>query len=77
MQNINLNGEGKYDGYAEMILARESATAVLVGVIEGGKGNGFSVCTKEPLVLIKMPGILRDMATQIEAQLKNLKAPKL
>lgn len=77
MEHLRLNGEGKYDGSAEMLLARWNAKAVLVGIIEGDKGNGFSVCTKEPLVLIKMPEILRGMADQIEQTLKDYKAPKL
>lgn len=77
MESMHINGEGKYDGSAEMLLARLDAKAVLVGVIEGNKGNGFSVCTKEALVLVKLPEILRNMADQLEQTLKSYGAPKL
>lgn len=59
-------GPGKYD--AEATAARKSAEAkgVVLIVAQGNRGSGFSV--QAPLDLILgLPGVLRDLADQIEA----------
>jgi hypothetical protein len=68
---MKTNGPGKYD--AACTIAREStdASAIVLIVIEGNQGNGFSIQTKYPLLIEGLPGILEDMAKQIRKDLKE------
>lgn len=63
-------GPGKYD--AECTAAREAAKAegLILFVINGDRGSGFSV-QAPPDVVLRLPGILRDMAGQIEASIRG------
>jgi hypothetical protein len=58
-------GAGKYD--PECTAARESAKAagVLLMVIAGDRGHGFSV-QADMQVLLQLPGLLRSVADDIE-----------
>ena len=62
-------GPGKYDDVATMALSATRAQAVIVVVIGGDRGSGFSVQALEGVVL-DLPKILRSMADQIEQDLK-------
>lgn len=59
-------GPGIYDD--ECTEAREATKAqtVLLMVMGGAKGNGFSVQSTDALVQVKLPAILRSIADQIE-----------
>ena len=60
-------GAGKYDVPAQIIAEATEAECVLVIVLGGKRGNGFSVCARQPAVITQeIPGILRDVADQIE-----------
>ncbi len=62
-------GPGKYDKLCSAALAQTQAEAVLIIVLHGNKGSGFSASIVEPYearVLPNLPGILRSVAEQIE-----------
>lgn len=58
---------GKYDDVSEQVLRQLKAVGVLLIVVEGEHGNGFSVSTLEPDLLPVLPALLRDVARGIEA----------
>jgi hypothetical protein len=63
-------GPGKYDYLASVVRESSQAEGVILIVIEGARGSGFSVqATAE--VTLRLPDILRDMADQIEGDLKG------
>lgn len=64
-------GAGKYDIHCSRILSEEDADAVVVMVINGHKGNGFSVNSADPVLALHLPAILREMADSIEQDLKR------
>ena len=59
-------GPGKYDDLATIVREQTNAQAVIVVVIGGTLGNGFSVQAREGVVL-KIPALLRMLANTIEA----------
>lgn len=59
---------GKFYDEAEIILRANEARLVAVIVLGGKKGEGFSVSTTHDEYLKLMPSVLRQMATEIEAQ---------
>lgn len=60
-------GHGKYDSYSQRIISETHAETVIVAIIGGLKGNGFSVSSADPDAHSKLPAMLRMMADQIEA----------
>lgn len=58
-------GPGKYDDELTRALRKSRATTGILIVIDGERGPGFS-CQTTPEYLMRLPGILRFMATQIE-----------
>jgi hypothetical protein len=60
-------GPGKYDDLATLVRETTNAQAVVLIIVEGDRGSGFSVQALPPFVdggtLVKL---LRDMADQIE-----------
>ena len=62
-------GPGKYDDEATWVRERTKASGVILIVIGGDRGQGFAVqATVE--VTLSLPTLLRDMADQIETDLK-------
>lgn len=59
-------GPGKYDDFATVVRIGTSAKAVIVIVVEGDKGSGFSVQAQEGMVL-NLPAVLRRVADTMEA----------
>ena len=60
---------GKYDSLCEQVLRMTEARTVILMILEGHKGSGFSVCTLLPREdLPTVPKILREIAGQIETQ---------
>ena len=68
-------GPGKYDGEATWVQARTQAPGVLLMILDGNKGNGFSIASFDIQatleITILLPKLLREMANQIEADLKE------
>lgn len=62
-----MKGPGKYDDVCTMVHKETDATTVVVIVIGGNKGHGFSVVTKSLGMLSGLPIALRDVADEIEA----------
>jgi hypothetical protein len=58
-------GPGKYDDIATEVRQKTGTEGVIVFVINGSRGNGFSAQLPLDLTLT-LPTILRDMARQIE-----------
>ena len=58
-------GPGKYDDVCTEIREKTEAVGVVMIVVEGNKGSGFS-CQAPLEVTIKLPQILRQMADDIE-----------
>ena len=58
-------GPGKYDDVATDVREKTHAEGVLVLIINGTRGSGFSAQLPLDLTL-RLPSVLRDMANQIE-----------
>lgn len=63
-------GKGKYDSEATELRKRVKADAIIVIIINGEKGHGFS-CQLPLEIAPKMPLVLRMVADQIEADVKG------
>lgn len=63
-------GPGKYDDLTSIVRTRAAAAGVIVMVIDGKRGSGFSVqATAE--VTARLPRLLRVIADGIEGDLKG------
>lgn len=60
-------GPGKYDYIATAARQITWARGVIVIVLGGKDGSGFSVQTEGPDITPELPAILRDLASKIEA----------
>ena len=58
-------GPGKYDDLATTVRTQAKAEGVLLLVVNGARGSGFSAQLSLDLTLT-LPTILRDIAKQIE-----------
>ena len=64
------NGPGKYDDAATVARESTKADGVILLVIRGEKGSGFSV--QAPLdVIMELPTMLESIASQIRQQQAN------
>lgn len=61
-------GPGKYDDLATYVREQAQARGVVVIVIEGDKGSGFSVQTTGTFV-IRLPTLLRSIADTLDEDL--------
>lgn len=59
-------GPGKYDDLATEVRTKAKADGVLLLIVDGTKGSGFSA-QLPPLLTAKLPAILRSIADQIDA----------
>lgn len=59
-------GPGKYDDECTIVRESTNAQAAIVIVLGGKKGAGFSCQARGVHVLTGLPGILRNIASQIE-----------
>lgn len=67
-------GPGKYDDVATMVREKTDAACVVVIVIEGNRGDGFSVQTDTIATMFAVvPTVLRMAADQIEEDARRLK----
>lgn len=60
------NGPGKYDPECTSVLVATKAVCVVMLVIHGDRGTGFSVTSQSPEVLTQLPEVLRHLADSIE-----------
>jgi len=60
-------GPGKYDDACTLVREMTDAKCVLVAVIGGSKGHGFSVQTIEPIDPDTLADLLEDIARQMRA----------
>lgn len=58
-------GPGKYDSECTDIMVNEHAEAILLIVVGGKRGSGFS-CQATPEIAFSLPRILRGVADEIE-----------
>lgn len=58
-------GPGAYDAECTMVREKTNAAGVILIVLGGERGNGFS-CQTNLAVMHSLPEILRNMADQIE-----------
>jgi hypothetical protein len=63
-------GPGKYDDVCTRVREELGAQGVIVAVLGGPFGNGFSLQATSAEITDALPGILRNMAGQIEADRK-------
>jgi hypothetical protein len=75
MEDYMAIGPGKYDGEATWVQARTQATGVLLMILNGNKGNGFSIASFDIQatleITLALPKLLREMANHIEADIKE------
>lgn len=64
-------GPGKYDEEAMLVMERTKAQGVIVMVIGGEKGPGFSVAA-DLLTTLSLPAILRSIANQLDADIRSM-----
>lgn len=63
-------GPGKYDAEATWVRRRTKASGVILVVVSGDRGHGFTVqATLE--VTLSLPAMLRAVADEIEADMKR------
>jgi hypothetical protein len=59
---------GRYDPEATRVRDQTGAAMVLVVVVAGDRGTGFSVQAIDPVLLTTLPTLLRNVADNIERQ---------
>jgi hypothetical protein len=63
-------GPGKYDDIASRVREETNADGVLILIVNGRRGSGFSAQLSLELTL-SLPTVLRDLARQIEERGPN------
>lgn len=63
-------GPGKYDDLATSVRQSAMAEGVIVIVIKGDRGSGFSVQATLDVTMV-LPGMLRHMADEIEKEMSR------
>lgn len=62
-------GPGKYDGDCTIMRQMTEADCVVLLVLNGNRGTGFSVQASHPIHLELLPALLRNLAIDIEESL--------
>jgi hypothetical protein len=60
-------GPGKYDDEATIVMERTKAEGVIVIIWNGKDGAGFSAQFSNPVLMMHIPEMLRNIADQIES----------
>lgn len=63
-------GPGKYDTLATMVREATAAAGVVLIVIDGAQGGGFSV-QATAAVTLRLPTLLRTLADGVESDLRE------
>lgn len=69
---MHLNGPGKYDNECAHVMAATNASACMLIIVDGNKGQGVSLKTSSPYVFAAMPTLLRMLADQIEKDIGDV-----
>ncbi|RPH76023.1 hypothetical protein EHM76_00280 [bacterium] len=64
-------GPGRYDHVATRAREMTDAKAVVVIVIGGNLGEGFSVQTDNPTILLSLSDLLEDVAAQLRRDFRD------
>jgi hypothetical protein len=59
-------GPGKFDDLATFVREISQAKGVIVAIIGGNHGSGFSVQVESPALMKTLPELLRDIADNME-----------
>jgi len=76
MAKEDIKIKGNYDDEAERLIKETQAAAVVLMVLDGTKGSGFSVSGVEgnrDSVIVRIPAILRHMADEIQKDIDQRK----
>jgi hypothetical protein len=65
-------GPGKYDAECSVAQKATNAASVILIVLGGDRGDGFSV-QATPEIIWAMPDMLREIAKQLEIDIPNMK----
>jgi hypothetical protein len=63
-------GGGKYDDACTKAQKMTNAHSVILMVIGGNKGNGFSLQSFDMMFPVRVPELLRELAQKIDNELK-------
>lgn len=66
---MNIDGPGKYDDLCTHVREESDGDLVVVLILRGNRGTGFSVQARSQDELAKLPGALEDMALRIRQQI--------
>lgn len=66
-------GPGKYDELCSYVREDAAAAGVIVIVLDGKNGSGFS-CQASIEITVQLPKMLRDIANQIDQSFANFSA---
>ena len=61
-----MKGPGKYDDICTIVREKTQASSVVVIILDGNEGNGFSAQSESPYFEKILPKILRSMADELE-----------
>ena len=68
-------GPGNYDEEATWVQVKTQAHGVILMIVDGNKGNGFSIASFDIQatleITLSLPKLLREMANQIEVDIKE------
>ena len=64
-------GAGKYDDLCTHVLMEARADACILLIMAGKYGHGFEVQSTDPGILSAVPALLRQIADQIEADVRS------
>ena len=62
---------GRYDDECERAFHSTRASVAVLLILNGRHGNGLSISTQDPELLVAMPEFLREIATNIEERVKT------
>ena len=62
-----MKGSSKYDDHLTRVRIETEAAAVVLIVVDGNRGHGFGVQCEGIFAWNRLPGLLRLMATELEA----------
>ena len=70
------HGRGKYDEFVTQVRNATDADLVIVVVLGGTRGHGFSVQCIDPILEKQVPALLRLIATNIDQEHAALEGAK-
>lgn len=65
-----MTGAGKYDDVCSQAREASDAKSIILMVIDGSRGCGFSIQSTDPMFCLHVPELLRKTAQLVEDDLK-------